>query len=298
MAIGTTLAILAGSLGLPAIRALYNKVKTGSWSGTRRTSSSTRRGSGGGGVNTSTVTTPGGTEITEIKPGTEQFKFLERFYTENKENLDKLFGELAQPPEDYPELADLAKTSEDAFGQLPETPQLAPAELQEFNFGPIAEQARKQFQERTLPSLAERFTSLVGPGQQSSAFERQKAQAGVDLETGLAALQAQLSPQFAQQREKLKLQRGAVEQGLAGFDLQKQAMKRGDVQLAMQQLREKRSPLQENRETLLRLLGLQPQPNYAVQQGSPGFLTGLAGGIGQGLGYAAPYALKSLFGGA
>lgn len=57
-------------------------------------------------------------------------------------------------------------------------------------FAPIEEQARNQFQQQTIPSLAERFTSM-GNSQRSSAFQGALGQAGAGLETGLAALKSQ-----------------------------------------------------------------------------------------------------------
>lgn len=59
-------------------------------------------------------------------------------------------------------------------------------------FQPIAQQARSQFQKSTVPSLAERFTSLgSGGSQRSSAFQGALGSAASDLEQGLAALQSQ-----------------------------------------------------------------------------------------------------------
>lgn len=78
------------------------------------------------------------------------------------------------------------------------------------DFGGIEQQARKQFSEGTVPSLAERFTSMgipggTGGGQRSSAFQSSLGRAGSDLESQLAGLKSQygmqqlgmgLTPQF------------------------------------------------------------------------------------------------------
>jgi len=56
-------------------------------------------------------------------------------------------------------------------------------------FQPIADQARRQFQQETIPSLAERFTQLGS--QRSSAFTGELGKAGVDLESNLASLGSQ-----------------------------------------------------------------------------------------------------------
>lgn len=58
------------------------------------------------------------------------------------------------------------------------------------DFQPIADQARKQFKEQTVPGLAERF-NILGGGGRSSAQEQGLLRAGSDLESNLAALQSQ-----------------------------------------------------------------------------------------------------------
>lgn len=64
-------------------------------------------------------------------------------------------------------------------------------------FQPFEEQARKQFQTNTIPSLAERFTAMGG-GQRSSAFQGALGQAGSDLESQLAGLRSQYGTQQEQ----------------------------------------------------------------------------------------------------
>lgn len=60
--------------------------------------------------------------------------------------------------------------------------------------------ARRQFEQKTLPSIAERFTGQLGEGsQRSSAFGQQLGEAGRDLEENLFA-------------KRLGLQSGALEQ--------------------------------------------------------------------------------------
>lgn len=58
-------------------------------------------------------------------------------------------------------------------------------------FQPIAQQARNQFNQQTIPSLAERFTSMGNSSLSSPAFASQLGQAGAGLEEALAALQSQ-----------------------------------------------------------------------------------------------------------
>ena len=82
--------------------------------------------------------------------------------------------------------------------------QMALSGLQNPNAGfePIANQARQQFNSQTVPSLAERFTAM-GNGQRSSAFQGALGSAGADLESQLAALQAQYGLQNRSQLMQL-----------------------------------------------------------------------------------------------
>lgn len=62
-------------------------------------------------------------------------------------------------------------------------------------FEPIAQQAVTQFNEDTIPSLAERFTSMGSGAQNSSAFASQLGSHAADLQQGLASLRAQYGQQ-------------------------------------------------------------------------------------------------------
>lgn len=62
-------------------------------------------------------------------------------------------------------------------------------------FQPIADQARTQFNQQTVPSIAERFTSLGDNALSSPAFSSELGQAGSGLEGLLASLQAQYGQQ-------------------------------------------------------------------------------------------------------
>lgn len=68
-------------------------------------------------------------------------------------------------------------------------------------FEPIAQQARTQFQQQTVPTLAERFTAMGGQG--SSAFRQSLGQAASGLEQGLAAQGAQFGLQQQGQLQNL-----------------------------------------------------------------------------------------------
>lgn len=61
--------------------------------------------------------------------------------------------------------------------------------LGQFNFEPIANRARSDFQTKTLPLLAERFSSM-GSNRNSSGLQGQAFEGAQGLEEGLAALQS------------------------------------------------------------------------------------------------------------
>lgn len=99
----------------------------------------------------------------------------------------------------------------------------------QFDFGPIEQQARTGFAQQTIPSIAERFTSMGEGGQGSSAFQSALGRAGAGLEQGLAGMKQQyglqqqgnlqnllgmgLAPQF----ENVEYQRSpGMLEGLAG----------------------------------------------------------------------------------
>jgi hypothetical protein len=69
---------------------------------------------------------------------------------------------------------------------------------QNADFSGIENRARTMFQTKTVPSLAERFTSMGSGSQGSSAFTSALGSAGVDLESQLAALRSQYGMQQLQ----------------------------------------------------------------------------------------------------
>lgn len=93
-------------------------------------------------------------------------------------------------------------------------------------FEPMAQQARTQFMQTTIPSLAERFSSMGSNAMSSPAFLSQLGQAGAGLEQNLAAMGSQyglqnrsqlmsllgmgLSPQY--QNYQVKAQPGLFQQ--------------------------------------------------------------------------------------
>lgn len=72
----------------------------------------------------------------------------------------------------------------------------------QFNFEPIAQQARTNFQTKTIPSIANRFAALGAQG--SGAYQHALGSAGAGLEEGLAALQSKYGlAQSGQQQQFL-----------------------------------------------------------------------------------------------
>ncbi len=101
-----------------------------------------------------------------------------------------------------------------ALGRVSEL--LGQTSPKQFNFAPIEQKAREDFQTKTVPSLAERFVGQ-GSGTRSSAFRGALGGAGAELETNLAALGAEygLRGQELQQHHLTNL----LQQGLGrSFD--------------------------------------------------------------------------------
>lgn len=97
----------------------------------------------------------------------------------------------------YPsQIHQLPRYSQGQIGQMNQLSQMGLSGLQGINpsFEPIAQQAREQFGQKGIPSIAERFTN-TGPGtaslQRSSAFGQNIGQGYSDLESNLAALGSQ-----------------------------------------------------------------------------------------------------------
>lgn len=65
-------------------------------------------------------------------------------------------------------------------------------------FEPIAKSVRQNFEQNTLPSLAERFTSMGKNSMTSPLYMSQMHNAGANLDTGIGALQAQYGLQNQQ----------------------------------------------------------------------------------------------------
>lgn len=119
--------------------------------------------------------------------------------------LDSLFG-TSGGLEQYPTMMPGQQSmQEQLLSQIGPLLQQMQQPSQQFDFGPIEQQARTQFRENTIPSLAERFTSMGEGGQRSSAFQSAIGRAGAGLETGLAGMKSQIGL-HQQGMEQSKLQ--------------------------------------------------------------------------------------------
>lgn len=100
----------------------------------------------------------------------------------------------------------------------------------QFDFAPIEEQARMGFQQNTIPSIAERFSSLGA--QRSSAFGQQLGAAGANLERDLAAMKANYNLQRQPMFQNL-LQLGLTPQYQSFFAPATQGLIGGAAQTAL-----------------------------------------------------------------
>lgn len=85
----------------------------------------------------------------------------------------------------------------------------------QFDFAPIAQQARNNFNTKTVPTIAERFTALGGGNTRFGNQLPEIASAGANLDSSLAALQSQFGLQQQGQQNQLL-------QSLLGLSLQPQ----------------------------------------------------------------------------
>jgi len=85
-------------------------------------------------------------------------------------------------------------------------------QFQREEFGPIAEEEQRRYQQQIVPGLAERFTSLGGG--RSSAFQQSLRGAGEDLQARLAALRSRHN--IGQQQAELA-HRGLGQRGLGAL---------------------------------------------------------------------------------
>lgn len=82
--------------------------------------------------------------------------------------------------------------------------QLLPQVQQGFDFAPIAQQARTQFNTQTIPTLAQRFTGM-GQSRAGSDYMHALGSAGAGLEEGLAGLGSKYNLAQGGQQQQLLL---------------------------------------------------------------------------------------------
>lgn len=79
-----------------------------------------------------------------------------------------------------------------------------------FDFAPIAARAQRQFEQETIPSIANRFTTLGGGAGSTNAFKHAMANAGANLREGLAAQESQFGLQQQGLLQQLLGQLGGI----------------------------------------------------------------------------------------
>lgn len=213
----------------------------------------------------------------------EQEQFFSQFLNRGSQGLMDLVGQLQRP---------LARPS-----VSPYTKEIQVEKFPQFNFEPIAEKARTEFQTRTVPSLAQMFTSFGGRGtegaQRSSAYPAALSSAGSQLDEGLAALRAQ----YGLKEEALRQSR--EEMGLR-YGLQQDAIRQAQEEMGLRyglgydQLSASRQGQIASILGALTQMGAQPRFGTVQHQAEPGFGQQLLGGIGSALGGLASGAASGL----
>lgn len=154
---------------------------------------------------------------------------------------------------------------------------------QGYGFEPIENRARQQFEQRTIPGLAERFSSLgSGGSQRSSAFTGALGGAASDLEGQLAALRSQYG---LQERQQLGQEQGQRQNLLGTLFNQNKGQQALQQNLLGQLLGTQGQQQGLNQNLLLNILqqGLQSPFESLYSPPTTGLLGGLAGGFGNGL---------------
>ena len=137
---------------------------------------------------------------------------------------------------------------------------------QPFNFDTFRQNANQNFQENTLPSIYERFSSLGKGAQTSGAFRGIQGRAASDLDQGLAMQEQQYNMKNrGLDQNALQLFSGLLGQQ-QGYGIQKGQLSQNNIGLG-----------QQNQNMLQNLLGQQQQ--YGVNQQNIG-LGMLRGGLG------------------
>jgi hypothetical protein len=181
------------------------------------------------------------------------------------------------------------------YEQLPEpSPQLDFSKLvspYRFDFEPVANEARANFFNKTVPTIAERFAGLGSRPSTNTGLIGQLGAAGSGLERSLGALRSKYGLLQQNNLADQALRQAGLQLGQQGQQWNQQA---AQPYFQQQQQAQKLGGYQN---LLGGGLGQQFQPTY--QPPSPSLLQSAAPGIGQGIGqmgtYAAMRAMDSLF---
>lgn len=131
--------------------------------------------------------------LNQLQPN-QNWSFAQPQQQKNNGFFDNLKSFFFGSPESYEQLP---LYNQDQSGGFMQALQMALGGLQnpQQGFAPIANQARSQFNQVTVPGIAERFSALGSGAQGSSAFANTLGQSAADLETNLAALGSQYGMQ-------------------------------------------------------------------------------------------------------
>lgn len=176
------------------------------------------------------IINPDGSEY-EYKPKVSPIKFSDKTITQidnlppnERKLVDTIINLMQEDPLGFGrtlEQVDTKKLEEAAQGKLPSAEEMGfPPNTNVINelmksteFGPIEEQARRQFSEQTIPKLAEQFAGAGGLN--STALKGELGKASSDLESKLAALKSQYGLQRANALGGLSQKQQALDVGRA-----------------------------------------------------------------------------------
>ena len=150
-----------------------------------------------------------------------------------------------------------------------------------FNFAPIEQQAVTNFNQQTVPSIAERFTSMGGQG--GSGFAQALGSAGANLQQSLAALKAQ----YGFNQQGFDLQQQGLDQSKLGMLLGQGLQPENDNLFQPEQagFAQAGAPFAGNAiMQLLQMLSTGNQGQQQQQSGNSGIGAGIGGAAGSALG--------------
>lgn len=155
----------------------------------------------------------------------------------------------------------------------------------QLNFEPIKQKYIREFEQNTIPSIAERFSAL---GQNSGAYKQALAQSKAQLMENLAAMeqhanlqnrgmnnqQIQMAMQLLGQQTGDRAQQQQLSQNQQRMGMENR-FQQGQLGLGQRREDLARNLQNQARFDALSQIGLQPQTQNMYQAGQPGFLHGL-----------------------